>query len=113
MRPDETWVVRESSQRKGRLRAETQRGRMEQLHEAKQKQEEQAFRVVRGWGRWVGARCSNSTSVSSSTGRLEKLPEVQCTQSLDLTCQPKGPGFCSEGAIQGLLALGFRSGFEF
>lgn len=59
---------------------------MEQPHEARQEQ---------GSGRrWVQSICKG---MSSSVGCSGRLPEVQCNQSLDLTCRPKGPGFHSGG----------------
>lgn len=33
----------------------------------------------------------------NSVGCLEKLPEVQCNQTLDFTCQPEESGFHSGG----------------
>ena len=62
-----------------------------------------------GWS----AGCSISRGVNNSMGRLGKLPEVQCNQSLDLTRQPKGAWILFWGAIRGLLALRFRVRFEF
>lgn len=86
---------------------------MEQLHEARQKQkEEQAL----GWWWWRGgwsACCSIGRGINNSMGRLGKLPEAQYTQSLDLTRQPRGAWILIWGAIQGLVALGFRVRFEF